>query len=42
MTDKKTSRLLTSPYIAWAVIFVLVPLVLVFYYGSDTRFFHAQ
>ena len=33
MTDKKTSRLLTSPYIAWAVIFVLVPLVLVFYYG---------
>ncbi len=33
MTDKKTSRLLTSPYIAWAVIFTLVPLVLVFYYG---------
>ena len=33
MTDKKTSRLLTSPYVAWAVIFVLVPLVLVFYYG---------
>ena len=33
MTDKKTSRLLTSPYIAWAVIFILVPLVLVFYYG---------
>ena len=33
MTDKKTSRLLTSPYTAWALIFILVPLAMVFYYG---------
>lgn len=33
MIDKKTSRLLVSPYIAWALIFILVPLAMVFYYG---------
>ncbi len=31
--DKKTSGLMSSPYIAWAVIFILVPLGMVLYYG---------
>ncbi len=31
--DKKTSGLMSSPYIAWAMIFILVPLGMVLYYG---------
>ena len=31
--NRKTSRLLNSPYVAWAVIFIIVPLFMVFYYG---------
>ena len=31
--NKKTSRLLASPYIAWALIFIIVPLVMIFFYG---------
>ncbi|MCR5746322.1 MAG: ABC transporter permease [Lachnospiraceae bacterium] len=33
MNDKKTSRLLSSPYLVWAVIFILVPLTMILYYG---------
>ncbi len=29
----KTSRLMASPYLAWAFIFILVPLGMIFYYG---------
>lgn len=31
--NKQASRLMASPYIAWAVIFIVVPLAMVFYYG---------
>ena len=31
--NKKTSRLLSSPYIAWAFIFIIVPLAMIFFYG---------
>ncbi len=31
--DKKTSGLMASPYIAWAIIFIVVPLCMVLYYG---------
>lgn len=31
--NKQTSRLLSSPYIAWAVIFIVVPLAMIFFYG---------
>ncbi len=31
--NKKTSRALSSPYIAWALIFIIVPLITIFYYG---------
>ena len=30
---KNTSRLLTSPYIAWALIFIIVPLIMILWYG---------
>ena len=33
--NRKTSRLLNSPYVAWAVIFIIVPLFMVFYYGGE-------
>ncbi|WP_026511378.1 MULTISPECIES: ABC transporter permease [unclassified Butyrivibrio] len=31
--NSKTAPLIASPYLAWAVIFILVPLAMVFYYG---------
>ena len=31
--NKKTSRLLSGPYIAWAFIFIIVPLGMVLFYG---------
>ena len=31
--SKLTERLLSSPYILWAIIFIIVPLGMVFYYG---------
>lgn len=31
--SKASQRLLSSPYIAWALIFIIVPLCMVFYYG---------
>ena len=31
--NRQTSRLLASPYIAWAVIFIVVPLAMIFFYG---------
>ncbi len=31
--NKKTSRILSSPYIAWALIFIIVPLFMILYYG---------
>lgn len=32
-SDRKTSRVMVSPYAAWALIFILVPLGMIFYYG---------
>lgn len=38
LTNSKTSqRLLSSPYIAWAAIFIIVPLCMVFYYGITDK-----
>ncbi|MBQ4482502.1 MAG: ABC transporter permease [Lachnospiraceae bacterium] len=31
--SKKTSRLLTSPYIAWCLVFIIVPLMMILFYG---------
>lgn len=41
MLKKKTSGALTSPYVAWAVIFIIVPLLMVLWYGftDDTGAF---
>ena len=33
LKSAKTSRLLASPYLAWAIIFILVPLGMILYYG---------
>ena len=33
ITNKKTSRLMASPYLAWALIFILVPLAMIVWYG---------
>lgn len=36
-TNRKTSFVMSSPYLAWAVIFIIVPIAMVFYYGlTDT------
>ena len=35
--NKKTSRLLSSPYIVWALIFIIVPLGMVVYYGFTDK-----
>ncbi len=35
--SKSSQRLLSSPYIAWAVIFIIVPLCMVFYYGLTDK-----
>ncbi len=36
-TNRKTSFVMSSPYLAWALIFILVPIAMVFYYGlTDT------
>ena len=36
-TNKLTGQLLSAPYLLWAVIFILVPLGLVFYYGLTDK-----
>ena len=35
--SKSSQRLLSSPYIAWAAIFIIVPLCMVFYYGLTDK-----
>ncbi|TCL59864.1 spermidine/putrescine transport system permease protein [Kineothrix alysoides] len=35
--SKSSQRLLSSPYIAWAVIFIIIPLCMVFYYGLTDK-----
>ena len=35
--SKLSGRLLSSPYLAWAVIFIIVPLCMVFYYGLTDK-----
>lgn len=36
-TNRKTSLAMSSPYLAWALIFIIVPIGMVFYYGlTDT------
>ena len=36
-TNRKTSFAMSSPYLAWALIFIIVPIGMVFYYGlTDT------
>ena len=35
--SKLSGRLMSSPYIAWAVIFIIVPLCMVFYYGLTDK-----
>lgn len=35
--NKASQRLLSSPYIVWAVIFIIVPLCMVFYYGLTDK-----
>ena len=36
-SNRKTSFVMSSPYLAWAVIFIIVPIAMVFYYGlTDT------
>lgn len=35
--NKNTAHLLSSPYMAWALIFILVPLGMVIYYGFTTE-----
>ncbi|MBQ6482523.1 MAG: ABC transporter permease [Anaerolineaceae bacterium] len=36
-TNRKTSFVMSSPYLAWALIFIIVPIGMVFYYGlTDT------
>ena len=36
-TNRKTSVAMSSPYLAWALIFIIVPIGMVFYYGlTDT------
>ncbi len=41
ITNKKTSALMASPYLAWALIFILVPLGMILFYGltDDTGAF---
>ncbi len=36
-TNKLTGQLLSAPYLLWAVIFILVPLGMVFYYGLTDK-----
>jgi spermidine/putrescine transport system permease protein len=35
--SKSSQRLLSSPYLAWAVIFIIIPLCMVFYYGLTDK-----
>ena len=36
-TNRKTSFVMSSPYLAWALIFIIVPIGMIFYYGlTDT------
>ena len=36
-TNRKTSFVMSSPYLAWAIIFIIVPIGMVVYYGlTDT------
>ena len=35
--NRLTGKLFSSPYIVWAVIFILVPLGMVFYYGLTDK-----
>lgn len=35
--SRSSRRLLSSPYVAWAVIFIVVPLCMVFYYGLTDK-----
>ena len=38
LKNKKSSQwLLSSPYITWAIIFIVVPLCMVFYYGLNDK-----
>ena len=32
-SNRKTSFVMSSPYLAWAVIFIIVPIAMIFYYG---------
>ncbi len=36
-SNKLTDRLLASPYIVWSIIFIIVPLCMVFYYGLTDK-----
>lgn len=36
-SNKLTERLLVSPYIVWSMIFIIVPLCMVFYYGLTDK-----
>ena len=35
--NKLTKRLLASPYMVWSIIFIIVPLCMVFYYGLTDK-----
>ena len=36
-SNRKTSFVMSSPYLAWAIIFIIVPIGMIFYYGlTDT------
>ena len=37
MKNNKTVKLLSAPYIVWAAAFIIIPLLMVFYYGLTNR-----
>ena len=38
--DKKIKRLLAGPYIIWAAGFIVIPLLMIFYYGLSDKSGH--
>ena len=37
MKNKKLNSLMASPYILWSIAFIIIPLIMVFYYGLTDK-----
>ena len=37
MKNSKAVKLLSAPYIVWAAAFIIIPLIMVFYYGLSDQ-----